>query len=162
MEFRIRHEKLSAVIMIILLFVLIAGLTMALIIMDLPEQYWLWGFVLQFVVIIVFAVVQSTSTVITIEDGTVQIRHLFAKRMFHIAEISDLQISHYKRWHKNHYIEQRMRLTIRFGDKKDVVLNDTAMVHTPVFGILATRNDVLPDEDVTLYQVYQIIQSQMH
>ena len=161
MKFRIRHENLAAYIMFILAFILIAGSICVSGIMDVSESYLLLGFFLELVVILVFAVVQSMSTVVIIEDGAVTIKKFIAKKTINIDEISDIQISRYERWHKNHYIEQRMRMVISFYDKKDIVLNDTAMAHTSALGILASRYDVLPDEEVALYQVYQIIMSQM-
>ena len=161
MEFRIRHEKIASVIIFILSFLLLGALTFAFITMNMPAPYLLCGLFLQLVVIIVFAAVQLSSTVITIEGRNVIINYVFAKKTISIDEISDVQISRYKRWHKNHYIEQRMRMAISLYGKKDIVLNDTAMAHTPVLGVLASRDDVLPDEEVVLYQVYQIIMSQM-
>ena len=148
--------------MFILLFILIAGSICVLGIMDISESYLLLGFFLDLVVIIVFAVSQSMSTAVIIEDGTVTIKKFIAKKTINIDEISDIQISRYERWHKNHYIEQRMRMVISLYEKKDIVLNDTAMAHTSALGLLATRYDELDDEDVTLYQVYQIIKSQMN
>lgn len=162
MKFKIRHENLAAYIMFILLFILIAGSICVLGIMDISESYLLLGFFLDLVVIIVFAVSQSMSTAVIIEDGTVIIKKFIAKKTINIDEISDIQISRYERWHKNHYIEQRMRMVISLYEKKDIVLNDTAMAHTSALGLLATRYDELDDEDVTLYQVYQIIKSQMN
>ena len=161
MEFRIRHEKIASIIIFILSFLLLGVLTFAFITMNMPAPYLLCGLFLQLVVIIVFAAVQLSSTVITFEGRNVIINYVFAKKTISIDEISDVQISRYERRHKNHYIEQRMRMAISLYGKKDIVLNDTAMAHTPVLGVLASRYDVLPDEEVALYQVYQIIMSQM-
>ena len=143
MEFRIRHEKIASVIIFILSFLLLGVLTFAFITMNMPAPYLLCGLFLQIVVIIVFAAVQLSSTVITIEERNVIINYVFAKKTISIDEISGVQISRYERWHKNHYIEQRMRMAIRLYGKKDIVLNDTAMAHTPVLGVLASRDAVL-------------------
>lgn len=161
MEFRIRHEKITTVVLLISAFVIMCGLIMAFIMMDIPDLYLLLGFLLLLVIIIVFVVFQTKSTVIKIEDRTITINYVFAKKTINIDEISNIEISRYKRWHKNHYIEKRMRMTIGLYDKKSIVLNDTAMAHTEVLGILSDRNSELPDEEVTIYQAYQMIKSQM-
>ena len=110
MEFRIRYEKIASVIIFILSFLLLGVLTFAFITMNMPAPYLLCGLFLQLVVIIVFAAVQLSSTVITIEGRNVIINYVFAKKTISIDEISDVKISRYERWHKNHYIEQRMRM----------------------------------------------------
>lgn len=161
-QFRIKHEKLLTVVFLILSFIFLGGLSMAFLILDIPALYLLCVLVLQFIAIIVFIVVQSASTVITIRGRIIDIKYVFSKDRIIIDEIKDIQIDRYKRWHKNHFIEQRLKMTLTLVDDRTIVLNDTAMVRTPVLGIMARRDDVLPDEQVVLYQVYQLIKSQMN
>jgi len=90
------------------------------------------------------------------------IKHLFTKKTIALSDINDVYTERYKRHHKNHYIEKRMRMVITLSNGRKIILTDTAMESAGGSGLLLRSSKELPDEEVTLYKVYQIINAKIH
>lgn len=55
-----------------------------------------------------------------------------------------------------------MRMTIDVENGDEIVLTDKATVVDNAAGFLTGRHKRLPDEDVPLYQAYQVIRSKLY
>lgn len=105
---------------------------------------------------------QAAGTVISVEDEYIKIRHIYKRKKIYIDEISDINIERYERRRKqgrygSHYTEYRMRMTISTVSDGDVVLTDTATTVRGLTGFLFSRHDRLEDDEVHIYQAYQMI-----
>lgn len=156
MCFRIRHEKIGEVLVLIFLFLLLTVLSFVFIIKEM-QLLLVCTLVLMLAVIILFILEQTVRTVIEIADHAVTVRRLFGKKRIAVSDISDVQITHYTRRRKRVHLEQRMRMTISLQNAKKLVLTDSAMMHTG--GLQLSSSAILPDEDVPLWQAYQQIQA---
>lgn len=156
MAFKIKHEKLSILIFLIVSFLLLSVLSF----FSVVEEKYLFLFfslILQLLLIFLFIIEQTTRTVIYVDDETVTIKHLFVKKRLDIRQISNIQTERYKRRHKNHFKECRMRMTISLNNGKKVMLNDTAMKGIGTIGVLTLSSAELPDEEIELYKAYQFM-----
>lgn len=108
MCFRIRHEKISEVLVLIFLFLLLTVLSFVFIIKEM-QLLLVCTLVLMLAVIILFILEQTVRTVIEIADHAVTVRRLFGKKRIAVSDISDVQITHYTRRRKRVHLEQRMR-----------------------------------------------------
>lgn len=153
MIFKIKHEKLSTLILLIVSFIILCALSGVLAAND-KMQWVIYITAVQLLVFVIFVIEQIISTFVDVEDRAITIKRLFIKKTIAYDEISDVQIERYKRMHKNHQVEYRMRMTIYLVNDKKVVLNDTAMAGK---GLLLRSSVELPDRDVELYKVYQAI-----
>lgn len=156
MTFKIKHEKISILILLIFSFLLLSVLSFDFVV---KEKYLLLFFslILQLLLIVMFIIEQTTRTIINVDDEKVTIKHLFVKKRLDIKQISNIQTERYKRMHKNHFKECRMRMTIRLYNGQKVVLNDTAMKGMGTIGVLTLNSNELPDEEIELYKAYQSI-----
>ena len=105
------------------------------------------------------------------EGGTITVRRLFGKRQIALDSIRDVQIERYKRARKKkhsvvcnsggyHFLEHRLRMTVHTLNEKNLVLTDTAMTENGgILGSLFSTIEPLPDEEVPLYNAYQVIQT---
>ena len=160
MKFKIRHEKMSLVLALIAAFLLLDAIVVYCIMHD-QTLGLLCALILMCIDIFLFILAQTVRTEIVISDDMITVRHLFRKTKIAVNKISDLRIERYNRMRRRFYREQRMRMTIVNCSGKKTVLNDTAMVSYGSSGLLSQARDALPDEDVTLYKVYRIIQDML-
>ena len=161
MVFRIKHEKMSFLMLLIGLFILLCALSVFFIMSEMTFLY-ICTIILMCVVIALFFIEQIVRTVVTIEDDTLHIKHLFTKKTIALSDINDVYTERYKRHHKNHYIEKRMRMVITLSNGRKIILTDTAMESVGASGLMLRSSKELPDEEVTLYKVYQIINAKIH
>lgn len=159
MIFRVKHENIISLVLLILSFLVFGGLSFVFVVKEMPAPFLMSMLVLQCTAIIMFAVLQTKKTVITVGNKTITIKYAFSKKTFNIGEIYDIRIDRYERRHKSHYIEKRMRMTLNLLNGKSIVLNDTAMSGTG--GVLTIASREVSDEYVELYKAYQAIKSRM-
>jgi hypothetical protein len=158
MIFKIKHEKLSLLIGLIVLFIVLCALSGVLAAND-KMQWVIYLTVVQLIVFTVFVIEQIAGTFVAVEDRAITIKRLFTKKTIAYDEMSDVQIERYKRMHKNHQVEYRMRMKIYLANNKKVVLTDTAMEGN---GLLLRSSRELPDDETELYKVYQAIMSKLY
>lgn len=115
---------------------------------------------LMFLFMILFFVDKAIGVVIDVDDTTVKVSSLFVRRKIAIDEISDMEIEDYKR-NVVREMEYRMKLTIFYGSGKRLVLTDNASEINGLMGFVTGERDILPDQDVTVYQACQYIESKM-
>ncbi len=99
MCFRIRHEKISEVLVLLSLFLLLTVLSFVFMIKEM-QLLLVCTLVLMLAVIILFILEQTVRTVIEIADHAVTVRRLFGKKRIAVSDISDVQITHYTRRRK--------------------------------------------------------------
>ena len=156
MTFQIRHESIIEVLILVGLFLLLLTAAFMFIVREMTAAVII-TLILAIAVIILIAVALTAKTLIDVGEQTVTVTRLFMKKTFAVSDIRDLRIERYTRRHKNHYKEQRMRMTVLLGNGKKTVLTDTAMESTGGFLLRSSRE--LPDEDVPLFRAYQLIQA---
>lgn len=156
MTFRIRHESIIEVLILVGLFLLLLTAAFMFIVREMTAAVII-TLILSIAVIIMIAAALTAKTMIDVGEQTVTVTRLFMKKTFAVSDIRDLRIERYTRWHKNHYKEQRMRMTVLLGNGKKTVLTDTAMENSGGFLLRSSRE--LPDEDVPLFRAYQLIQA---
>ena len=158
MIIRIRHERLSIALTLIAVFQLLCILAFVFLVKDmLPGA--ICTLILLLVTIILFVLEQTVKTAVAVEEDAVTVRHLFLKKRIEVSEIRDVRLERYTRSHKNHYKEQRLRMTVSGVSGQKIVLTDSAMAERG--GIQFSRYAVLPDEEVPLYEIYQRIQEML-
>ena len=159
MTVRIRHENLRIVLMLIAVFLLLCGLACVCIVKyDLPEIICM--LILLYVTVMMLILEQTVRTAVTVDEEAVTARFLFLKKRMAFSEMRDVRLERYTRRRKNHFKEQRLRMTVSGENGKKFVLTDSAMAHNG--GIMFSRYAVLPDEEVPLYGVYRCIQEKLN
>lgn len=156
MSFKIRNEKASSALLFIATFLLLLTVTYYAVIRGM-HLLVICSTALECVCMLFFSVAQLIRTVVTINDDNITIKHLFFSKTIPFSDISDVQVERYKRRHRNGYIEQRMRMRLFLANGKKLVLNDTAMDNNGALSQLLRSSRVLPDEDVTIYKIFQAI-----
>jgi len=111
---------------------------------------------------LLYFIEQAVGTVISVEDSYISVKHLFIRKKIDFYEISDVNIERYERSRKQgryggRYTEYRMRMTISMLNDKDIVLTDTATTVRGLSGFLLNRHERLDDDEVHIYQAYQMI-----
>lgn len=158
MEYKIKHEnKIIIIIELIALLILIIMIFFA---SALP----LWSFFLVIAVMIaypfIYLIERAVGTSVIIRDDEMIIKYLIGKKKITFDEVADVQIKKYKR-QRHHHEDYRMRMTINLKSGKKTTLSDTAGAIKGVTGFLLSTPEELPDEDVTLYKIYQEIKSRL-
>ncbi len=154
MTFRIRHEKISTVIILIAVFLFFCSLSFVFIVREMTIGL-ICSVILMLITIVLFILEQTVRTVIAVENGAVTVRQICCKRRIAVDEISDIRTERYIRMRKRFFKEQRMRMVITLTNGKNIVLTDSAMA--AVGGVLLHESAALPDEEVPLYRAYQAI-----
>jgi len=166
MTFRIRHET-KAVLFIALAAMMLFFLFMFLSVISLFLIFVSTVFMAAALVCaLLYFIEQAVGTSIIIEDSNITIKRLRKKNIIALSDIIDVRIEPYKRYrHPSRgatYTEFRMRMTIDVENGDEIVLTDKATVVDNAAGFLTGRHKRLPDEDVPLYQAYQVIRSKLY
>lgn len=166
MTFRIRHET-KTVLFIALAAMLLFFLFMFLSVISLFLIFVSTVFMAAALVCaLLYFIEQAVGTSIIIEDSDITVKRLRKKNTIALSDIIDVRIEPYKRYrHPSRgatYTEFRMRMTIDVENGDEIVLTDKATVVDNAAGFLTGRHKRLPDEDVPLYQAYQVIRSKLY
>ncbi|MBR5723231.1 MAG: hypothetical protein IKX57_06330 [Oscillospiraceae bacterium] len=156
MTFRIRHEKISTVLILIAVFSLFCTLSFVFVVLEMTLGL-ICSVILMLVTIVLFILEQTVRTVVTVEDDAVTVRQICCKKRIAVHEISDIRTERYIRMRKRFFKEQRMRMVITLTNGKNIVLTDSAMADFG--GVLLRESTALPDEEVPLYRAYQAIEA---
>ncbi len=161
MIFKIRYEKISNIIIFILSFMALSALTYFTAVKS-KLHLSVYTVSLQIIITVIFVIVQSVRTTLIIDNDNLTIKHLIMKKVVPLSDITDVQTARYKRRHKNHYVEQRMKMVISLKGDKAIVLNDTAMAGIGGKGLLLRNSRVLSDSEIELYKAYQAVMAAIH
>lgn len=166
MTFRIRHETKAvlfialAAMLLFFLFMFLSVISLFLIIVSTVFM------AAALVCALLYFIEQAMGTSIIIEDSDITIKRLWKKNTIALSDIIDVRIEPYKRYrHPSRgatYTEFRMRMTIDVENGDDIVLTDKATGVNNAADFLLERHERIPDEDVPLYQAYQMIQSKLY
>ena len=156
MSFKIRHEQRSISIILIVSLLLLCGLSCFFIVNDMYLRLQ-FNLILQILLLAVLIIEQNVRTVITVDDDTVEIKHIFKRITLDIGQISDIQAERYQKVHQKNDIEPRFRMIISLDSGKKVLLNDTAAAGGIPFGILSYRRKKLPLNKIELFKAYRFI-----
>ena len=166
MTFRIKHET-KAVLFIALAAMLLFFLFMFLSVIS-PFLIFVSTFFMAAALVcaLLYFIEQAVGTSIIIEDSDITIKRLWKKNTIALSDIIDVRIEPYKRYrHPSRgatYTEFRMRMTIDVENGDEIVLTDKATGVNNVADFLLERHERIPDEDVPLYQAYQVIRSKLY
>ena len=166
MTFRIRHET-KAVLFIALAAMMLFFLFMFLSVISLFLIFVSTVFMAAALVCaLLYFIEQAVGTSIIIEDSDITVKRLRKKNTIALSDIIDVRIEPYTRYrHPSRrvaYTEFRMRMTIDVENGDEIVLTDKATGVNNVADFLLERHKRLPDEDVPLYQAYQVIRSKLY
>lgn len=114
--------------------------------------------------VIISIIERNTGTEITItQDGYIEVRNMFENRRIHINEITNITIERYEIRRAlgkyNHYQEQRLKMRITPTIGKNIILTDTATIVDRALIRRLSDINYLQNENVPLYQAYQVIRS---
>ncbi len=166
MRFEIKHET-KAILIITFVCVMLFYLTLF---MTVITIYIALVSVFFFAVGIVFGALyfieQILCTVIIVEEERITIKRIYGKQRIALDDISSVDIEPYTRRRKPgrgaSYIEHRMRMTIRLNNGKEIILTDKATVVDGMKGFVLGKRKKADDEDVPLYNAYQVIQAKLY
>lgn len=159
MVFSIKHESIITLMAFILSFVLFGGLSFVFIVLEL-SFVCIFLIFLQIIAIVMFLLFNTKPTTVTVEYDTINIRFPIMSETVNISDISDIRIERYERWHKNHYLEKRLKMIMQLHNGSYVILNDTAMSN---FGGLQTLlSKELPDDEIELFNLYEFIKEKLN
>ena len=158
MDYKIKHENK------IIIFIELIAFLILIIMIFFASSLPLWSFFLVIAVMIAYPFVYLTEravgTSVIIRDDDMIIKYPIGKKTIAFDEIADVQIKRYKR-RRHHHEDYRMRMTIKLKSGKKTTLSDTAGAIKGVTGFLLSTPEELPDEDVSLYKIYQEIKARL-
>ena len=166
MRFEIKHETKA---ILIIVFVSIVFFYLSLF-MTLISIYLVSASMIFFAVGMVFGALyfieQISCTVITVEEENIIIKRIYGKQRIALYDISSVDIQPYKRLRKPgrraSYVEHHMRMTIILNNGKKIILTDKATIVAGMKGFILGEYKKADDEDVPLYNAYQVIQTKLY
>ena len=155
MTFRIKHENIILVVIAVIAMVIM--MLIMFIFPGVPKSVIIGDMSLMTACLFLYVLEKGVGTEVRIEGRQLIIKPLFIAKSIAIDDICDLEIKRNYRTTRSGS-EYRVTLTIYLTNDSEVILTDAGGKRSAtVFG----RQEPLPDDDIPLYQLYQVLYSML-
>lgn len=161
MEFKIKHENMTSLIICLISF--IAAFFLLFLNDTIPSLPFFICISVTAITAILYFAEQLIGTAIIISGSEITIKYFIGKRTISAQEICDIKIERFTRYRKGNpsYTEHRLRLIIKLHGGGTIRLTDKATAVKGKVAFIFSRHKPVEDDDVNLYQAYLAIRELM-